>query len=106
MEDFHFIDDLNKQIPEIPADSIISRTFYQDDQLKVLIFGFAKGQELSEHTASTPAIIHILKGEARITLGNETKNVFESSWVLMRPHLSHSIYANTPLTMLLYMLRG
>ena len=105
MKDYQFFDDLRSQIPEIPTDSIISRTFYQDEDLKVIIFGFAKDQELSEHTASVPAIIHILKGEARVTLGNETKETQNGSWMIMPPNLSHSIFAKTQLTMLLYMLR-
>ena len=105
MENYQYIADLIKQIPEIPSESIISRTFYRDDRLKVLIFGFAKDQELSEHTASMPAIIHILKGEAKITAGMDVNDAHEGSWLVMPPNLSHSVYANTPLIMLLYLLR-
>ena len=83
MQNYQYIADLIKQIPEIPSESIISRTFYQDDRLKVLIFGFAKDQELSEHTASMPAIIHILKGEAKITAGMDVNDAHEGSWLVM-----------------------
>jgi len=30
----------------------------------VVVFGFAQGEELSEHTASMPAVLHFLQGEA------------------------------------------
>ncbi|NTV47245.1 MAG: cupin, partial [Chlorobiales bacterium] len=64
------IDGLEKQI-EIKEKSTISRTIFSDDTVKVLLFGFDAGQELLEHTASMPATIHILKGEARLTLGTD-----------------------------------
>ena len=54
-----------------PADGIISRTMYQDDRLKAVLFGFGMGQELSEHTASKPAVMHFLSGEADVTLDNK-----------------------------------
>ena len=39
---------------EIPTDGILSKTYYEDDHVKVVVFGFSKGQELSEHTAAQP----------------------------------------------------
>jgi hypothetical protein len=45
---------------EPPADGTLSRTVHQDSCLKAVLFGFAAGQELSEHTSSTPAIMHFL----------------------------------------------
>ena len=66
-----FFNDLLKTVEVIPPDSIVSRTILQDGDLKVIVFGFDTGQTLSEHTASVPAIIHILEGECDITLGEE-----------------------------------
>jgi quercetin dioxygenase-like cupin family protein len=91
---------------EIPPDSILSRTLYADEQVKVILFGFAQGQELSEHTASVPAIIHILQGQARLTLGGDSKEAGPGTWVRMRAGLQHSIFAESPLVMLLLMLTG
>jgi hypothetical protein len=44
-----------------PAKGILSRTLYNDDRLKAVLFGFAQGEELSEHTASMPAVLHSLR---------------------------------------------
>ncbi len=70
-----FVPDLADLLGEIPDDSIVSRTFFQDENYKAILFGFASGQELSEHTAARPAILHILEGEATLTLGDETHEV-------------------------------
>ncbi|MCS6880289.1 MAG: cupin domain-containing protein [Oscillochloridaceae bacterium] len=90
----------------IPEDGTLSRTLYQDHGLKVVLFGFAAGQELSEHTAAAPAILHFIQGEARVTLGTEVITAQPNTWVHMPAHLPHSISASTPVIMLLLLLKG
>lgn len=103
--DYTFIADLAKQV-DIPADGILSRTLYSDDRVKVVIFGFDAGQELSEHTASMPAILHIIQGEAHLTLGDDSMEARAGTWIRMPSELRHSVQARTPVVMLLLMLRS
>ncbi|MBS3966138.1 MAG: cupin domain-containing protein [Truepera sp.] len=98
--------DLSTLLPETPPESIVSRTIYQDEHYKVVLFSFAAGQELSEHTSSRPAILHVLTGEARLTLGDEVIAAAAGSWAFMPPHLKHSLTAKTPVQMLLTLLDG
>jgi quercetin dioxygenase-like cupin family protein len=102
---YFLMSDLAGQIPDLPSDSIVSRTFFQDDQMKAILFGFAPGQELSEHTASVPAIIHILSGEADVTLGEDHFDGAAGFWAHMDARLPHSIVARTPVKMLLIMFK-
>ena len=88
-----------------PDKGILSRTLYNDDRLKVVLFGFAQGEELSEHTASMPAVLHFLQGEARLTLGDDTLEAKSGTWVHMPKGLRHSIQAKTPVVMLLLLLK-
>jgi quercetin dioxygenase-like cupin family protein len=97
--------DLLALIPEIPEDTIISRTFLDDKNVKGILFGFAAGQELSEHTASRPAILQILSGEAEMTLGSDKSEARPGTWVHMPAHLPHSIRARTPVIMTLLLVR-
>lgn len=90
----------------IPEDGILSRTIHDDDKVKVVLFGFAKGEELSEHTASMPAILHMLHGEARLVLGEDAIEGRPGTWVHMPANLAHSVYAETPVIMLLLMLKA
>jgi len=99
-----FVIDLSAKPAEIPADSILSRTFYTDEQVKAILFTFAAGQELSEHTAAMPAIIHILQGEASLTLGGDTRAAGPGTWAHMPARLPHSLLAQTPVVMLLLLL--
>ncbi len=96
---------LNDKAPAIVAESIVSRTLWTAERVKAVLFGFAPGQELSEHTASTPAIIHILEGEATLTLGGNTQPAGPGTWVYMPAQLPHELVAHTNVTMLLLLLR-
>jgi quercetin dioxygenase-like cupin family protein len=69
--DYVFIPNLAETMPDIPENSTLSRTIYEDNQVKAVLFSFAQGQELSEHTASKPAILHFVQGEAQVTLGGD-----------------------------------
>ena len=51
------VPDLQALVADIADDSIVSRTVYKDDSLRVILFGFAPGETLSEHTSSFPALL-------------------------------------------------
>ena len=102
---YRYVANLLEQVADIPADSIISRTIHSDEQLKTILFAFAPGQELSEHTSAQTAILHFLQGEADLTLGNDTMTAQAGTWVQLPPHLPHSIMAKTTVLMLLLMFK-
>jgi quercetin dioxygenase-like cupin family protein len=99
-----YFTDLAREV-EPPADGTLSRTLFQDAKLKAVVFGFAAGQELSDHTAATPAVMHFLSGDATVTLGDDVKEVGPGAWVHMAPGLRHAIRAKTDAVMLLLLLR-
>ncbi len=103
--DYTYIGDLLGIMPEIADDTIISRTFLDEENVKGILFGFAAGQELSEHTASRPAILQFLSGEAELTLGSDKSLAKPGTWVHMPAHLPHSIVARTPVVMILLLVR-
>jgi quercetin dioxygenase-like cupin family protein len=101
---YTLIPDLGAQ--DIPADGILSRTLYNDERVKAVLFAFAAGQELSEHTASMPAVLQIVQGNARLILGGDSIEAGPGTWVHMPAQLPHSVQAKTPATMLLLLLKG
>jgi len=101
---YTYLENLVTSVDSIPTESIVSRTIHVDDQIKVSMFGFAPGQELSEHTASVPAIIQILQGTCSLTLGEDTFTAGPGTWVYMPANTKHALKAITPMHMLLIML--
>jgi len=103
--EYTFYPSLEAEAP-IPENGILSRTLHNDDHVKVVIFGFSAGQELSAHTAPFPADIFFLQGEGKLTLGNDQMAVQAGSFAHMTANLSHAIVAETPLVMVLVMMKG
>lgn len=73
--------------------------------VNVTLFGFTAGEELSGHSAPTPAVLHFLEGEASVQLGEDTVDAKPGSFVYMPPMLPHGISAKTALRMLLVQMK-
>ena len=76
-----------------------------DTNTKVVLFAFAAGSGLTEHVAPFPAIIQIIKGEAALTVGNESVAGKMGTWIQMAAKTPHSIQAESPVVMLLTLLK-
>jgi quercetin dioxygenase-like cupin family protein len=91
---------------QIPQKGILSRTLFNDSATKLILFGFAPGEELTAHTAPMPATIQIVQGEAEIKLGEETVHAGPGCLIHMEPHLTHGILAKSPVLMLLTLIKA
>lgn len=95
--------DLVAEVP-IPARGIHSQTISERDGVELVLFAFAPGERLSEHTSARPAIIHLLAGEADLTVGDDRIAGRPNTWVRMPAGARHSVVARTGLVMALYLL--
>lgn len=95
--------DLAAEAP-IPARGILSQTLSNEDGVELVLFAFAAGEQLSEHTSSRPAILHFLGGEADVTIDDDAHDAGPGTWVRMAAGTRHSVAARTPLVMALYLL--
>jgi quercetin dioxygenase-like cupin family protein len=88
----------------VPQRGILSQTLSKADGIELVLFAFAAGEALTEHTSARPAIIHMLSGEADLTVAGEPHAAGPGTWVRMAKDTRHSITARTPLVMALYLL--
>jgi len=88
----------------IPRRGILSQTLSNADGVELLLFAFAAGEALAEHTSSRPAIIHVLAGEGDLAVAGDPHAARPGTWVRMPADCRHSITARTPLVMALYLL--
>jgi quercetin dioxygenase-like cupin family protein len=95
--------DLVAEAP-VPARGILSQTLSNEDGIELVLFAFAPGEQLSEHTSARPAIIHILAGEADLTVGMDAHRAAAGTWVRMPADTKHSVVARTAVAMALYLL--
>src|SRR5665213_1569601 len=83
------------------ANGIVSRTLLRTVNSRVVLFGFAEGQELSEHTSTQSAVIQILSGECEISLAGKTHAVKAGQLIYMPPNMPHAVSATKQFSMLL-----
>ena len=88
----------------VPERGIHSQTLSDRDGVTLVLFAFAPEEELSEHTSARPAIVHVLRGEADITVGADRFAGRAGTWFRMPPGMPHSVLARGPLVMALYLL--
>ena len=89
----------------IPAEGTLSKEVYKDDRIRVVLFAFDQGEELTKHTAALPAVVQVLSGNIRLTMGEDTVEVKPGDWAHMAANLPHSVEALVPSVMLLTLLR-
>ncbi|GMQ86249.1 MAG: cupin domain-containing protein [Acidimicrobiia bacterium] len=89
---------------EIPVEGTLSQVLYRDDLIRVVVFAFDEGQELTDHTAAKPAIVQVISGRIRLDLDGEPAELGPGSWVRMAAHLTHAVHALEPSVMLLTLL--
>jgi len=102
---YSYIPNLAGALPEITENTVVSRSLHKDDKTDVTLFGFAAGQELTEHRSPYTAIIQVLKGEVTFTLGNDEVKAQAGAWIFMPPNLPHSLRATTSMEMLLTLIK-
>lgn len=105
MPTYALLADAAAEMGQVPPDSILSKAIEGVSGSRTVLFGFAPGQELSEHTSAKHAQLFFVRGHATITLGEDIHTVGPGAWVDMPPHLPHSIRAgDEQVVMLLVML--
>jgi len=85
---------------------VVSRTLLNRIAGTITIFAFDEGQGLSEHTAPYAALVHLLEGEADITISGKQLRVVAGEMVLLPANQPHALSAVTKFKMLLTMIRS
>ena len=82
--------------------SIVSRTVLQTPEARVILFTFAQGQELTQHTSKRRALIQILDGACEFFFNNQWQPLKAGAFLHLPPEHSHAVRASAgPFSMLL-----
>jgi quercetin dioxygenase-like cupin family protein len=80
---------------------IVSRTLLRTENLRTVLFGFAEGQELTEHTSTQHALVQILSGACEFSLSGVPHQLKAGDLLYMPPNLPHAVKATQQFSMLL-----
>ena len=87
------------------ANGIVSRTLLRTPTSRTVLFGFAEGQELTEHTSTQHAVIQILSGECEFSIAGDPQNLGAGNFLYLPPGMPHAVKATTQFSMLLTLTR-
>src|SRR3974377_2176389 len=81
------------QETQFAPNGIVSRTLLRTPAARVVLFGFAEGQELTEHTSTQQALIQILSGECEFSLSGKAHKLRTGDLIYMPPNAPHAVRA-------------
>ncbi|HEY51088.1 MAG TPA: cupin domain-containing protein [Dehalococcoidia bacterium] len=94
------------ELVEYQEGSVVSRTIVDQKTGTLTLFAFAKGQGLSEHTTPFDALVHLLDGEAEITISGKSYLLKEGETIIMPANKPHALKAVKSFKMMLVMIRS
>ncbi len=80
---------------------VVSRTLAQNKRVSLTLFAFDAGEEISAHESKGDAMVQVLDGTARITIGADTHTLSAGQTIVMPAGMPHALFADTPFQMLL-----
>jgi quercetin dioxygenase-like cupin family protein len=89
---------------EVAPESTVSRTVLRAEGVRVVLFAFDAGQELTEHTAAIPILLQVLDGRLRVGADGQQVELRPGGLVHIGARVPHEILALEPARMALTML--
>ena len=77
----------------IQQGQVVSRTLAQNDAVSVTLFAFAKGEEISAHESAGDALVHVLEGAGKFTVGGKEYICKAGDALVMPAKVPHAVYA-------------
>jgi len=86
--------------------TVASRTIVKGKTGTVTVFAFDEGEGLSEHTAPFDALVHLIDGEAEITVDGRPHVLKQGEMIVMPADRPHGLKAIRKFKMVLTMIRS
>jgi quercetin dioxygenase-like cupin family protein len=91
---------------EYSEGGIVSKTVLKKETGNISLFSFAKGEELSEHTAPFDAVIQVVDGRGEIIIGGKSYFLESGQAIIMPANITHAVKAVEKFKMVLTMIRS
>ena len=81
-----------KDLVEYQEGQVVSKTLVQNSLISMTIFSFDKGEEISTHAAGGDAMVTVLEGTGRFTVGGEVFILNAGETLIMPKDIPHAVY--------------
>lgn len=90
-----------KNLIEYNQNQVSSKTLSQNPNVSVTLFSFDESEEISSHKSNGDAMVTILEGEAKITIGDNEYILKEGETIVMPKGIPHALFALKKFKMIL-----
>lgn len=80
---------------------VVSRTLAQNKAVSITLFAFAKDEEIGTHDSTGDAMVTVLEGTGRFTVGETEHLVHTGETLIMPAQIPHAVYAVEDFKMML-----
>lgn len=80
---------------------VVSKTLAQNDYVSLTLFAFEKGEEISTHESGGDAMVTVLEGTGRFTVGGKVHILKQGETIIMPCKVPHAVYGEERFKMLL-----
>ena len=81
------------EVVQVSESGIVSRTLVQSPELRVVLFTFADGQELTAHKSRRRALVHILDGVCDFFFAGQWQRLDAGTFLHLPPDHPHAVRA-------------
>ncbi len=81
-----------KDLVSYQAGQVVSKTLVQNDQVSMTIFSFDKGEEISTHASGGDAMVTVLEGTGKFTVGGQEFLLNAGETLIMPKDIPHAVY--------------
>ncbi len=71
---------------------VVSKTLVQNDYVSVTLFSFDKGEEIPTHASGGDAMVTVLEGTGKFTIGGDVFILKEGETIIMPKDVPHAVY--------------
>ena len=80
---------------------VVSKTLAQSDYVSITVFSFEKGEEISTHASGGDAMVTVLEGTGKFTVGGVEHILNQGDTIVMPRNVPHAVYGQERFKMLL-----
>ena len=90
-----------EDLVEYQEGQVVSKTLVQNVLVSVTVFSFDKGEEISTHASGGDAMVTVLDGKGKFTIGGEEYILQKGETIVMPKNVPHAVYGEEKFKMLL-----
>lgn len=90
---------------DVQPGATVTTVIEKGGPLRLVLFAFDEGEELTEHTASVPVVLQIISGSVTVGASGAAHRLTSDDWLYLEASEPHTVVAHEPTKMLLTMIR-